>query len=455
MTNIFKHTFSRIFLSIVLLLLVVQPAQAGFAIAPGKIYREHLKPGAEIEQEIVVSRSEADEDLVIRIEPELEEMADWFSFEPGMEVDMPAGEKNLKLKAIIKVPKDTPYQTYEGLVRIKGGPKEVSKSGVSVVQGARMDLQLTVTEKDVNDLIVRDIKFLLLEGQNPLHMILKIENQGNVAVAPRVEVDILDIKQKPIETVTADKLDKVQPNTEATLEPKFDTSVGTGEYFANVRVYLEDILLREDRLVFEVKSKEAGTPGEIVMRKATNLVKKILTPEVGTKLALGVSLAVNTVLLVLIARKELKKKGKKKWKKLHLSKLIGALQVIFLVVFVGNWIWNPFAQPKKVEPEPGKPVPVAQEEKQTVDEEQTNQEADLADSTSANPKVKGVMNIEEISLYQIYAEPNYQADVVYLAQDGEQFDVVEKHEGWYLVDVRGQRRGWLPTRSVVKEEKKR
>lgn len=432
----------------------VTPALAGFAISPGKIIRENLKPGAETDQQIVVSRSEATDDLLVTVEPELGAMNDWITFEPGTTIDLPAGQKNLTITAKIKIPAEAAYQQYQGLVRIKGGPKQTTGSGVSVVQGARMDVSLVITKEDISSLIIRDLKFNQLVGQQPLELQITAENLGNIPVAPQAEIELLNLQQQSLEVLTADNLDQISPNRTQTITAKFKTNVGSGEYFANVKISLDEKILREDRLIVEVLNKEAGTFSDRAWKKVNLLAQTLITNDWIVPICLGAAFAINAGILVSRIKKQSLKTNKKssrtKTKKTWpLTKFLGASQLLLLILFLFSlnqkFNWWSLTKDQSHPSQPVSPSPATNEP--------------VVNPTTANPaaaptddRVKGAFQIQQISLYEIYAEPNYQAKIIYLAQEGENFVVIEKRSDWYQVKVADDKIGWLPARNVVKED---
>ena len=106
-------------ISVVSMLMFPCKAFAGFGVSPGILGKENVKPGQSFEQEIVISRSDADEDYVVLIETELDEMEGWVTFEPGLRIDFPKGENILKVIAKFSIPETASYRSYTGIIRFK------------------------------------------------------------------------------------------------------------------------------------------------------------------------------------------------------------------------------------------------------------------------------------------------------------------------------------------------
>jgi hypothetical protein len=79
----------------------------------------------------------------------------------------------------------------------------------------------------------------------------------------------------------------------------------------------------------------------------------------------------------------------------------------------------------------------------------------VADTSIAGGVLLYVLPGQQESKYIIYAQPDTTSRVIYEAQDGEEFSVVEETEGWFKVEIDLTTTGWLnktAVKDVTKEE---
>ena len=149
-----KKIILSIFVVISLLIFLPQSVHAGFGISPAGITNTSLKKGTQYVQNMIISRSDPDEELIAVIQPDLGEMNGWVTFEPSMNVTLPVGVQRIPIKVIVNVPEDAAIKDYNGVFRILASPKEKVK-GVSIVRGARVDIKVATTEESIIDLEIR------------------------------------------------------------------------------------------------------------------------------------------------------------------------------------------------------------------------------------------------------------------------------------------------------------
>jgi len=409
----------------------VDSVRAGFGVSPAGLYHQHLKPGTCFSQDFVISRADPDEELVAVIEADLPEIGDWFQFEPGKKFTLPAGQKRVDFTIKVCPPNETPSDRYQGVIRVKATPREEEIVGVSVVKGARIEVDLTTSEENFTDLIVRQIKIGDVKGKEPIRVWLKIENRGNTVAAPdRLELEILDLRQQPLTTLQTERLAPIPPSETKEIEAQLETDLGSGEYFAWARVYLGDQLLRQERLVFQISGREKQALPEKETPKKTALFNRF--KEKGRRSGFLILAAIFGFGLVLLALHFRRQKKAIPW----VFPLLGGLTLLALAIS-----WNqPWLKSSIPEAKPT-PTPAAQVKGLTVE-----QEASASGENKFQP-LKVVGQQEQI-YYRIYRRPNLKAQVVYFATEGEQFQVLEERAHWYRVLLDDGTDGWLPKANV-------
>ena len=264
----------QIWLIIALLFILgwINIVQAGFGISPAHIFNDRLYPGASFETRFILSRGTPAEDLQAQITIEAPGFEDWFSISPQTEFLLPTGEQRVPFFVNISVPKDASYKNYRGYIHVKTVPLQREKaSGATIVLGARMDVDLTVTELKIIDFIVRNLKMLSaeqgfkwwrIEIPARVKFSMNVENIGNTEASPdRVEIEVWDLNWKNLIAKGTDtSLQKVKPFDKKDVEASFWTQLEPGRYWTKVFVYKTGTeILREEKLPLEVTPFEMST----------------------------------------------------------------------------------------------------------------------------------------------------------------------------------------------------
>lgn len=408
----------------------VKPVFAGFGVSPAEIYHDHLKPGSKFEKEIVLSRSEAEEDLKVVIETDLGETESWVKFEPSKEFLFPKGEKRKNIKAIITVPNNADNKNYKGLLRIKASSVNSASSGVSIVQGARMEVTLVTTSLNVNILNLKGIRIPDVDWQKPIKLFANIENTGNTEIAPdKIVLEILRLNKDPIETQEVTELEKISPNTTKEISAEFKNNLSGEEYFGIVKIYSDDKEIYSDRLVFKVNAAPEGYVKEnksnlgfangIILFLKQNKTKTIL-------------FSLLILLPVLIGFFISKKSKSPVLKKVYFVLTFLYLIICLVLIYFSyqKWLANL-----------AKPGDIGSVQGESVEITPTTQPNISVDNSSS-------LVIDKQPGYPIYRTPDVNSIVLYTAQEDETFKVIKEENGWYYILMGNGAGGWLPKSSV-------
>jgi hypothetical protein len=411
---------------------MVKPAFAGFGISPAEIYNDSLKPGASFEQQIVISRSDPEENLKVIIETDLNETESWIKFDSGKEFIFPKGEARKIIKAIITVPNNAELKNYKGTLRIKASSMESANSGVSIVKGARMDVTLVTTSINLELLSVRGLKIPDVDFQKPIKLLATIQNNGNTETAPsKIILEIQDLTQKSIETQEVTKLDKILPNITKEITAEYKNNLNSGEYFGIVKVYLNDKLLRSDRLVFRVGASPEGFNAST---SKTNFFTRLISTIKNNKVE-TIAFLLIPLFPIIVGYLIHKKSKSKKLKTIFLIATIGYAIIAFTLLYLyhQNRLVN-LAKPSDKGNVQGEMIEI------------TPTETPRSDS-GANLTIN-----KEFAGYPIYRIPDLTSPVVYTATENEKLSVVKEIDGWYEVLTGKGTGGWLPKTSVKKTQ---
>lgn len=427
------------------------PVSAGFGVSPSNIYHEYLKPGGHFEQKITLSRSDAEDDLDVLVEPALEEMKDWFSFDPGMKFVFPKGEKRISLTAKVDVPSDAPYKTYQGIIRVKAMTQSDVPGGVAIVKGARVDVELVTTKLNVTELSVTQMSMRDVVGGETLKLEVEVSNHGNTEVAPRATVKIMNLQMQLLEELQDDEIGMIKPNETKMMTAEFETKLGLGEYFGEASVLGEkDVVIRKERLVFRITDRSALEQKVIEREKKLGLINMVGNKEYWLKV--GIELLVAALIVIVV------KRGKQIWQKIKAlprKQIVLILKIgVGLMIMYGLWLgWQEWQGMKSKE--------AVKEEK--VETSQPRGGIGGVEVRTGDGWVEGTATEGEFvsvsegdKAYPVYSEPNSDSRLVYYAGEGDRFEVIDERADWYRISLPDTTTGWIAKASIkdkIVEEK--
>jgi hypothetical protein len=251
---------------------------AGFGISPPYVISDRLYPGAHFEQKIVLSRGDPKEDLKAKITIDAPEIESWFSFEPGKEFLLPKGSQQVVMMVKVDVPRDAEYKNYKGYIYVRTAPaKEEKKAGIAILLGARVDIDLTVTEFKIIDFKIRNLRipdseegfhWWKVELPGKIKFLMNVENIGNVEAAPnRVAIEIYDLTLKNLLYQGENKsLKNLEPFKRKDVVAEFFHRLKPGQYWSMVKVFKdEEGILREEKILLTVTPMEMSRKDWVVV----------------------------------------------------------------------------------------------------------------------------------------------------------------------------------------------
>ena len=267
-----RKKWGGIIILIFLLLFLKNEAFAGFGISPPFFRNDNLTRGSYFEEKIYLVRGDPVEDSKVTITINVPGAENWIKIDKGTSFILPKGEQAVPILVSAQIPNDAPYGRYTGFMRITVEPKEVPPGQVGIALGARVEVDLNVTERKVFNFIVRMVEFLDSEEgykwffffiPGKLVMKMTIENTGNLPVAPtKVHLDIYDmLKSKILESLNNAKIEgKVLPFKTDNVLAIFITKLPKGNYWAKYKIYKDNDVVREGELVITIKER-GSIPG--------------------------------------------------------------------------------------------------------------------------------------------------------------------------------------------------
>jgi hypothetical protein len=196
------------------------------------------------------------------------EIEPWVSVDKGLKFIMPKGELRVPMKVKISVPGGADVGRYQGHMNVKVSPvTDNNQPGVSVALGARIDMDLTLTNESLSDFIIRLVDIPDLEELAPpwswkyvkwffyrIKVSINMENTGNVKVAPtKVLLDVYDITERNLLESSYDKsLSKIDPFATKVITASFPTNLPAGQYWGKVKIYKGDQVINTFKLAFTI-----------------------------------------------------------------------------------------------------------------------------------------------------------------------------------------------------------
>jgi len=429
----------------------VKSVFAGFGVSPATFENDRLKPGSSYTREFTVSRADVSEELSLTISPDLGVMESWFTFSPDTSFTLSPGQQHFNFSTTVKIPVDAELKTYSGYIRILEENK--NPKGIQIVEGIRLDVTLSLTNKDIIELLVRNVDIDDIVIGDNLVLKMLIENLGNVDSAPsKAVIEVMDLSQRLITVLETTDIETIPSGTITEVYATFNHNLADGEYYANATIYLGSKVIREELLVFRVNA----IPEELPETGKISTVIREIVDNSGYLLALlfVVLLAFVAWFFVLINLKK-KEKNKKEKKELYNAMLMIKVSLICLIIaffiIVILFIRS-----------------MSRKDSKTTTTHYVNQTDEVAETeTSQGQSVLG-MGTEDVNTsverdkssslivkdtgqegkYAVYEKPNVRSTVLLFAREDTAFEVVAELDEWFRIKLPGDAMGWIQKTNI-------
>ena len=255
-----------VLLPMVFLLAFAPMAEAGFGITPPYVRNTSLIRNSTYEQQILLVRGDPNVAQKAEVTIDAPEIQDWITIVEGSNISLPKGEQKVSMTVRVTVPEDAEFKNYTGAIRIRTVPEDgqVAEGAVSISLGARVDIDLSVIDKEILDFRVRKVgigelneghKFLWLFFPGKIRFEALLENIGNVDVAPsKVEIKMYERTGTVLleETKNIGKIEKVKPYATESVTANIPTRLPAGSYVARYKVFNGDDVKQEGELSVNV-----------------------------------------------------------------------------------------------------------------------------------------------------------------------------------------------------------
>lgn len=244
----------------------IDTAEAGFGITPPYVRNSSLTRNAIYEQQILLVRGDPIGPQKAEISIDAPELEGWLEIVEGSSIELPVGVQKVPMTVRVRVPSDAEFKDYTGAIRIRTIPSDgsIAQGSVNISLGARVDIDLSVIDKQIEDFRVRKISvadlnegskvgWLFFPGKIRFDML--IENTGNVDIAPsNVEFRIYDrTGTTQLEEVNhIGSIKKVTPYDTDSVTAEIPTRLPAGSYIARYRIFNGDQLKQEGDLSLSI-----------------------------------------------------------------------------------------------------------------------------------------------------------------------------------------------------------
>ena len=255
------------FAPIFVMSLGVQSVHAGFGITPPYVKNTSLTRNSIYEQQILLVRSDPTNPQQAEISIDAPELEGWLEIVEGTPIMLPSGLQKVPMTVRVRVPADAEFKEYTGAIRIRTLPADgaLAQGSVNISLGARVDIALTVIDRQIEDFRVRKISVAELNEGSKLAWLffpgkirfdMLIENTGNVNISPsKVEFRIFDRTGEVLleEVRNIGRIDEVSPYDTETVTAELPTRLPAGSYIARYRVFNGAELKQEGDLTLSIQ----------------------------------------------------------------------------------------------------------------------------------------------------------------------------------------------------------
>jgi hypothetical protein len=258
-----KNTFKPLFFILAFVSLAPLSGAVGLGVSPSRLIHDNLIRGAHVEREIVLSRSDATDELFFKVQPE-GTIAAWLTTNHGDSFTIPSGQQRFPVTIMMDVPEDASNGSYKGNLRFVSSisPADSQEAasganGVGVSVDAVVQASLEITGDQLLEFAVSSIDIPTMEEGWPLQAVLLLENTGNVSAAPtKVKIEFWDKFRKEFITVLeSNDFSNIQPVhafTRGDFVVPIENDFKVGQYWGLVEAYEGERLIAEADVIFDV-----------------------------------------------------------------------------------------------------------------------------------------------------------------------------------------------------------
>lgn len=232
----------------------------GFGVSPSSVSNKNLVPGSVFQEDIILVQSQPDVALNAVATVDAEKINSWFTIENGNNFVIPKGVQQFPMKVTVKVPPDATLGKYKGTITVNTAPVGAQKTGVSVVLGASVGVDLNVTDVKVSDFSIQSFQIPDVKKGSPIKFIIKVKNDGNVENGPtKVGLTFFDqYHDKQLGQQEEFITEKVPAFGVKDIAVEFPNNLDAGTHWADVNIYNGDSVIIDSKIVFNIAEQLAA-----------------------------------------------------------------------------------------------------------------------------------------------------------------------------------------------------
>lgn len=227
---------------------------AAFGISPPFVLNDHLSPGSHFEQKIVLSRDKPEQNLRVELIIDAPEIDGWITIDKGLSFVLPKGQQQVSMQVLVDVPEDAEFGSYKGKIAVRTIPEKSEEGMVTIALGGEIRIELTVTEKKISEFKVLTCDIPDSEEGEPIKLLMKIDNTGNIATAPsRIHLDVYDrYHRELLESGDDADLDLIEPLKTKEIYAQFPTKLGISSYWGEIKIFKDEEIVRGEKIYFNI-----------------------------------------------------------------------------------------------------------------------------------------------------------------------------------------------------------
>lgn len=249
----------KIFLTLIVLCIFYPHIVWGFGISPTNISNLTLLPDTEYDEEIMFSHTPTDQDLNINYRIVLPKTDNWITVADNQPIFFPKNQSRLPIKIHIKIPPNTPYGNYSGIITFTESKSSGDVSGGSnTILGGTIELNFIVGTIKQTGFLLKNISPSQAEAGlkissflTPGHLEIPItlENTGNTKNSPdKVIINVYDTNEKKlIDTLIIKNIEKIQPFTSQKILLSTPTNLREGDYVMYLNIFSNNKLINNSK----------------------------------------------------------------------------------------------------------------------------------------------------------------------------------------------------------------
>lgn len=423
-----KIIVSTISLFVFFALFTLSPVKAlRLSVSPVSVSNYDLIPGSKSVYPITFSLGDMTEDMNISIITDFNGNDNWLSFDTGKEFLYSKGTESKVINITVDVPVNAELKNYLGYIRINAKKVSTSSDSTAVIGGTRLNIDITVTNKEVKSLLVTAVSINKPTISEQIILHTNIKNDGNVKLGiTKAVLEIKDLNGTPIKTIEKTDFEQIDVFTTKFIDIKFNHELNPGEYLTQVKYFLDNTVIYDNKLILDIIKDDS-----ILLLPTVSIDSNLSIVFIGVTIA-------SFVLLYIVISKILKKEISKKTV-IGVALIIPLLGLLFAVGFYSKKYFDLKSN-------------IYEYNKVLGAWTTSKQNPDLFSLIlgSSEQKVSVILPEDgpDNGKFNLYSQQDVKSDIVYVANGKEKLIVEEDKGDWLKINLGENKFGYLFKTSI-------